>query len=121
MHAVRLAANCHANLDSIRSFLEESQAGGGFESLLADLFDRVIPNLQQFPDMGRDFLLRLPSSSESRSRIKRIQAGLPANAVLREYIRGDYLILYVVQPREITLISIRHHAQLSFDLRGHWS
>jgi hypothetical protein len=39
---------------------------------------------------------------------------------IRQWIEGDYIVLYLVDGASITLLSIRHHRQLSFDLRGHW-
>jgi hypothetical protein len=47
---VRIADNFQRNLDS--------GAGAGFDSLITHLFDDVIPNLERFPRMGRDFLMR---------------------------------------------------------------
>jgi hypothetical protein len=47
---------------------------------------------------------------------------LPAGAVhdIREYLHNDYLILYTVaSPATVVhLLSIRHHRELSFHLRG---
>ena len=39
---------------------------------------------------------------------------------IREYITGEYLLLYLVGDSTVSLLSIRHHRQLSFDLRAHW-
>ena len=39
---------------------------------------------------------------------------------VREYIASDYLVLYAVRKSTVYLLSIRHHRQLSFDLREHW-
>jgi mRNA-degrading endonuclease RelE of RelBE toxin-antitoxin system len=49
---------------------------------------------------------------------------LPAGAAnaLREYLHGDYLMLYTVLDATATvyLLSIRHHRQLSIDFAGLW-
>lgn len=50
---------------------------------------------------------------------------MPGGAVdrLREYMHGDYLILYALatpDPR-VHLLSIRHHRELSFQFAGIWA
>ncbi len=40
---------------------------------------------------------------------------------LREHLRPDYLILYARFDSRVTLLSIRHHRQLSFDFEGLWA
>jgi len=40
---------------------------------------------------------------------------------LREYILGDYLVLYLVEANDVTLLAIKHHRQLSFDLPMFWA
>jgi hypothetical protein len=55
-------------------------------------------------------------------------AALPAGApdALREYLHGDYLLLYAVVDASaqaqamVYLLSIRHHRQLSFDFARLW-
>jgi hypothetical protein len=51
-------------------------------------------------------------------------AALPTGAAdaLREYLTGDYLILYADSEADATayLLSIRHHRQMSFDFARHW-
>ena len=42
------------------------------------------------------------------------------HAQIRELISGDYLIVYAITGEAVLLITIRHHRQLSFDLRAHW-
>ena len=49
-------------------------------------------------------------------------AALPAGAanLLREYLHGDYLILYTVMDDvgTVFLLSIRHHRQLAYAFAG---
>jgi hypothetical protein len=45
----------------------EQEAAAGFDRLITHLFDDVIPNLERFPKMGRDFLAREPLSEEGRA------------------------------------------------------
>lgn len=42
--------------------------------------------------------------------------------VSREYLHGDYLLLYVAMEtiQTVYLLSIRHHRQLTFDFSAHW-
>ena len=117
---VRLTANFEPNLESIKTFLGEHDASTAFSSLLTDLFDRIIPNLERFPDIGIDFLARVPQSREGQAHIERLKARLGEQVRLRECIVGDYLILYAVRGTNLYLLAIKHHLQLSFDLKSHW-
>lgn len=118
---VRVTANFERNLSEVRQFLADQGAGSVFEGLLADLFDTVIPNLEAFPEMGRDFLARVPLSVEGQIRRDRVVGLAGKRRALREYIKGDYLILYSIDDTALALLAIRHHRQLSFDLKGHWT
>lgn len=42
---------------------------------------------------------------------------------LREYVHGDYLMLYcaIDSATTVYLLSIRHHRELSFDFTGLWT
>ena len=119
--AVRITANFEQNLSEIGRFLEAQRAKPAFAALTAHLFDVAIPNLEAFPAMGRDLLARSPSSVEGQA--LRDKAALLAGKRwrLREYIAGDYLILYAAGENALALLSIKHHLQLSFDLKGHWA
>jgi len=117
---VRLTANFERNLETIKTFLEEHDATRAFSVLLTDLFDRIIPNLERFPDIGIDFLARAPQSREGQAHIERLKARLGEQVRLRECIVGDYLILYAVRGSNLYLLAIKHHLQLSFDLKSHW-
>ena len=119
--SVRITRNFDTNLADIRRFLEEQQAPLAFWSLIEELFETVIPNLQRFPDMGADFLAQAPLSTEGLMRLTTLKQRLGKNTRLREYISGDYLMLYAVRGDDLYLLSIKHHRQLSFDLKGHWN
>jgi len=116
--AVRVSANFERNLESIRCFFLEHGAQQGFEGLLDLIFETVVPNLEQFPFMGRDLLDVPPGSVEARRLLDGLSGLMPEGASLREYIGGDYLVLYLVAEDAITLLSVKHHRQLSFDLNG---
>lgn len=121
---VKLAANFERNLEDIETFLSEAEAPQAFDALLDELLGTVIPNLERFPDMGRQFLSRAPRSVETVNALDALSAKLsaltPEPAALREYILADYLLLYVQVGGSINLLAIRHHRQLSFDFESHW-
>ena len=117
---VELTASFLARLDAIEVFLTEAEAAFAFDDLLDELRTTVIPNLGRFPRMGRRYLDHVPRSAEAMAQL----AALPAGAAdaLREYLHGDYLILYANAEANATvyLLSIRHHRQLSFDFGRLW-
>jgi len=117
---VRITENFQRNLDGIQAFLAQHDARAAFDQLLADLFETIIPNLESFPEIGFDFLGRVPQSKEGRLRLERLQRRLGPSTLLRELIAGDYLILYAQRDLDVFLLAIKHHFQLSFDLKGHW-
>lgn len=120
-HKVELAGHFLACLDSIADFLNEAEARFAYDALLAQLRAELIPNLSRFPGMGRRYLDAPPRSVEGLA----LLAALPPGTAdkLRVILLGDYLVLYVVETskRSVTLLSIRHHRQLSFDFSRMWS
>jgi plasmid stabilization system protein ParE len=120
LYQVELTASFLARLDSIEAFLSEANAEFAFDELVANIRATVIPNLRRFPRIGRPYLANPPQSAEALAQLASLPAGA-ANA-LREYLHGDYLILYTVVDANTTvyLLSIRHHRQLSFDFAGLW-
>jgi hypothetical protein len=121
LHTVELAASFLACLESIETFLTEADAAHAYDDLLTLLRAEVIPNLRRFPQMGRRYLDQPPCSVEALA----LLATLPPGAAdsLRVYLASDYLILYVADQAGsvATLLSIRHHRQLSFDFARIWS
>jgi plasmid stabilization system protein ParE len=117
---VTLTANFERNLESIEIFLAEAEAQHAYDALLDDLFFTVIPNLEQFPEIGRSFMNRPAKSIEAVNAVTSLQAKL-GNGELREYLLSDYLVLYARYDETVYLLSIKHHRQLSFDFSGHWS
>ena len=117
---VELAHNFERNLEDIEQFLAEHDAAAGFQALLDDLLDVVVPNLQRFPDIGADFLARRPQSAQAMARIDHLRRRLGPSTTLREYIASDYLVLYAARAAHVWLLAIRHHKQLSYDLKAHW-
>ena len=119
-YRVELTASFLERLDAVETFLLEADAGLAFDTLLAELRASVIPNLSRYPRIGRCYLDSPPQSAEALAQL----AALPAGAVhaLREYLYGDYLMLYTASETDATvfLLSIRHHRQLSFDFSRLW-
>ena len=115
---VELTASFLERLVSIESCLAETDAHAAYDDLLATLREKVIPNLSRFPRIGKRYLDRPPQSVEALD----LFARLPAEAAddLREYLTGDYLILYSLAGPKVYLLSIRHHRQISFDFGRLW-
>jgi hypothetical protein len=120
LHRVELTASFLERLATIEAFLTEAGAAFAFDDLLAELRAAVIPNLARFPRIGRRYLDNPPQSAEAMAQLAALPAG--AAGALREYLHGDYLMLYVPVEANATvyLLSIRHHRQLSFDFARLW-
>jgi plasmid stabilization system protein ParE len=118
---VEITANFERNLDEIASFLAEHEATATFDALVDELLATVVPNLERFPEMGADFLARRGGSVQGTARVERLRARLGSATTMREYIMTDYVVLYAVRDERRWLIAIRHHKQLSHDLRAHWT
>jgi len=107
--------NFERNLDTISDYLTEQPQL--FDALLDRLFDEVIPNLEAFPMIGRDFLERMPDSLEALRLHQQISESA-VDRTIREYLFDQYLILYALGGQQLHLLAIKHHRQLSFDLSG---
>lgn len=125
---VKLTANFEHNLEEIERFLLAADEPQAFDGLLDELLETVIPNLEQFPELGRPFLRHRVRSVEVTNAVaaltKKLAAltpGTPETDALREYVLKHYLLLYAVIGGTIYLLAIRHQRQLSFDLAGHWN
>jgi plasmid stabilization system protein ParE len=119
-YRIELTASFLERLDTIEAFLAEADAGFAYDTLLAELRAAVIPNLQRFPRIGRRYLDNPPQSAEALAQLAALPAGAPD--ALREYLHGDYLLLYTAMEADATvvLLSIRHHRELSFDFARLW-
>ncbi len=120
LYRVELTRSYLERLDAVGTFLVEAGAAFAFDDLLSELRATVFPNLARFPRIGRRYLDNAPQSAEALTQL----AALPAGAAnsLREYLHGDYLMLYAAMDARTTvyLLSIRHHRQLSFDFARLW-
>ena len=120
LYWVELTASFLERLDAIETFLVEADAAFAFDDLLAELRTTVIPNLARFPRIGRRYLDNPPQSAEALAQLAALPTGTAG--ALREYLHGDYLILYAAMDASATvhMLSIRHHRQLSFDFARLW-
>lgn len=120
LHRVELTDSFLARLEALEAFLIEADAGAAFDDLLDQLRSTVIPNLARFPRIGRRYLDHPPQSAEALTLLTTMPTGTADS--LREYLHGDYLMLYTVADELATvyLLTIRHHRQLSFDFVGLW-
>jgi len=121
---VKFTANFECNFEEIERFLTETDAPQVSDGLLDELLEAVIPNLEQFPEMGRPFLQQRIRSVEVANAIaalkKQLAALTPEAGAIREYVLKHYLLLYTVIGGTIYLLAIRHQRQLSFDFERHW-
>ena len=115
---VELTASFIERLASIEAFLTDAGAPQAYDQLLDGLRRTVIPNLRRFPRIGRRYLDHPPQSAEALAQLRALPTG-EADA-LREYLHGDYLILYTLTGSTVHLLSIRHHRQLSFAFARLW-
>lgn len=120
VYEVELTTSFDERLDAIEDFLLAADAGFAYDKLVTELRATVVPNLRRFPRIGRRYLGQPPRSAEALAQLAVLPPGAPE--ALREYLHGDYLILYAVpeSARTVYLLSIRHHRQLSFDFARLW-
>lgn len=109
--AVELTHSFEATLEHLERFLGPSKV---FDRLIDDLSSRVIPLLEQTPRLGTPFAPK-GLNEEGQFLFAQISRRLGALEA-RQLVRGDFLILYVVGPRKVTLASVRHHRELGFRL-----
>lgn len=111
--------NFSANLATIETFLEPGSASA-FPRLLERLFDEIIPTLCRFPQAGRSFLAHTIQSAKAKALVRKLHDRLKKNDDLREFVVDDYLLLYLIRGERLAFLSIKHHRQLSFDLKRFW-
>jgi plasmid stabilization system protein ParE len=116
----RFTENFSTNLTAIEEFLG-SHGGRALHRFLDRLFDDVIPTLCRFPQSGRSFLTRPVRSTKANARTKELRKFLAKGDDLREFVMDDYLVLYLVRRGQVIFLAVKHHRQLSFDLKGFWS
>jgi len=116
----RFTDNFSTNLTAIEEFLG-SHGSRALHRFLDRLFDDVIPTLCRFPQSGRSFLTRAVRSTKANAQAKELRKLLAKGDDLREFVMDDYLVLYLVRRGQVIFLAVKHHRQLSFDLKGFWS
>ena len=111
--------NFSANLDDIETFLGADGASY-FKKVFDRLVDEIVPYACRFPLSGRSFLDHSIHSSEAQRLAARLEHRLQDGDDIRELIVDDFLILYLVRGNRVVFLSIKHHRQLSYDLRTFW-
>ena len=115
---VEFTASFIERLQSIEAFLTDAGTPQTYDKLLDALRRTVIPNLRRFPRIGRRYLDHPPQSAEALAQLRALPPG--AADALREYLHGDYLMLYTLTDSTVYLLSIRHDRQLSFAFARLW-
>ena len=111
--------NFSDNLLAIQAFLG-LEGHKPFQRFLDRLFDEIVPRLCRFPKSGRLFLTHTIRSAEAKSLVKKLRTRLNRDDDLRECILDEYLVLYLLRDHHIVFLSVKHHRQLSFDLKQFW-
>jgi len=115
----RFTENFSANLSATEKFLAP-QSRTTFRRFLARLFDDAIPTLCRFPLSGRSFLTRTIKSTKARVLRKEMSKLLKKEDDLREFVMDEFLVLYLVRQGRVIFLAVKHHRQLSFDLKQFW-
>ena len=113
---IHFSQTFEVGLERVGLFLIEADAVAALERLMDDIETVVAPNLRKFPSFGRPFLRRAPRSARVIQLLEAL--GLREAEGLREYLHGDYLILYSldIATRQVLLHSIRHGRELGYRL-----
>ncbi len=115
----RFTENFSTNLTAIEAFIGP-HSRTAFHRFLDRLFDDVIPTLCRFPQSGRSFLAHAVKSTKVKVLAKGLGKFLNKGDDLREFVMDDYLVLYLVRRHQVIFLAVKHHRQLSFDLRRFW-
>jgi len=116
----RFTENFSANLTAIEAFLGPRRRPA-YRRFLDHLFDDAIPSLCRFPQSGRSFLVHTIKSAKAKALTKELRKLLSKEDDLREFVMGEHLVLYLVRRGQAIFLAVKHHRQLSFDLKQFWS
>lgn len=115
----RFTDNFYTNLTTVEAFVGQ-HSPTAFSHFLDRLFDDIIPTLCRFPQSGRSFVHREVRSTKAQSLTKELRKFLSKEDDLRECVMDDYLVLYLVRRNQVIFLAVKHHRQLSFDLKQFW-
>ena len=116
----RFTENFSTNLTSIEAFIGP-HSRTAFRRFLDRLFHDIVPTLCRFPQSGRSFLSRAVKSTKAKVRATELGRSMRKEDELREVVVDDYLVLYLIRRDHVIFLAIKHHRQLSFDLKQFWS
>jgi hypothetical protein len=111
--------NFSSNLTAIQTFLGPERVAV-FRQLLNRLFDEIVPTLCRFPQSGRSFLAHPIHSTTAETLVKKLHSRIKKGDELREFVVDDYMLLYLLSGSRLVFLSVKHHRQLSFDLKRFW-
>ena len=115
----RFTENFSANLSAIEAFLEP-HSRTAFRRFLDRLYDEAIPTLCRFPQSGRSFVAHAVKSTKAKVLSKHLGKLLNQGDDLREFVMDEHLVLYLVRRDQVIFLAVKHHRQLSFDLKRFW-
>ena len=115
----RFTENFSANLSTIEAFLEP-HSRTAFRHFLDRLFDEVIPTLCRFPQSGQSFVVHAVKSTKAKVLSIRLGKLLNQGDDLREFVMDEHVVLYLVRRGQVIFLAVKHHRQLSFDLKRFW-
>jgi hypothetical protein len=121
---IKFTDNFETNLEAIEIFWDECQFPPGYDQLLDELEQTLIPNLERFPMIGRPFISLQADSVEAthlQDKLRKKLAQMGGDNDVRQYTMENYFILYAIMNEVIYLLSIKHHKQLSFDFSHLWT
>lgn len=115
---VEAAPNFLANLDAAHQFFQVQDADSAdlrLTKLKADLRE-MIAILAWSPASGRPARFLSAKSAQATLKANAVQqlaeqAGLPS---LREYVVGQFIVLYTHSDAEVVLLALKHHRQLMY-------
>lgn len=114
---IALAASFERNLEAIRLFLEQSGAPPTvYDDVVSAIVGRLFPLLENHPRAGRDWLLNPPPTESGQLLRQHVLTKLTGRHELREFVLDRLLVLYAIEGNNVTLLAVRHHRQLGFDL-----
>jgi len=117
---VVLGAAYECALDEAVDYLLGVGAQTAAQQLLDEAYDVLPQRLAQLPHIGRAFVAQHPEAADVRSVWAAVCELLGQDIELREYVFGDYLVLYAIQGNTLHLLTLRHHRQSGFHFDETW-
>jgi len=117
---IEATPNFLANLDAAHQFFrvqDADNAGSRFSKLKAELRE-MVTLLAWSPASGRPARFLSAKSAQATMKANTVlqlaeQAGLPS---LREYIVGQFIVLYAHSETDVVLLAIKHQRQLMYSV-----